>query len=185
MPVYASIETPKRRMSGSVFDAEKRGRVEIGTAALSADDHPVNSALEWKNGNGAYTASPGASSATVATCVPVRAKRPCVHRTAFGRPVEPDVKMRRNRSSSCTGASGYEAGCDATRAAYSALSIISTRSSATSVSTPSSSVRDFSSVTSSWQSVCRTSIPSWSPRYVELTPTMTAPDNAAAVSQKR
>ena len=51
--MYASIDTPKRRMSGRVFDAENRGRVAIGTAAFSADDHPVNSALEWKNGSGA------------------------------------------------------------------------------------------------------------------------------------
>ena len=85
-------------MSGSVFEAEKRGRGRDRNRGIAAPTtNPVNSALEWKNGNGAYTASPGASSATVATCVPVRAKRPCVHRTAFGRPVEPDVKMSRKQ----------------------------------------------------------------------------------------
>jgi hypothetical protein len=52
LPVYVSIVTPKRRMSGSVPDAENRARVLIATPALMADDHPVNSELEWKNGSG-------------------------------------------------------------------------------------------------------------------------------------
>ena len=78
-----------------VFDAENRARLANGTPACSALANPVNSELEWKNGSGAYTAEPGPSSATVFTCTPVRAKRPCVQRTAFGKPVEPDVKIRR------------------------------------------------------------------------------------------
>src|SRR2546423_15048530 len=102
-------------MSGSVFDAENRGRVEIGTPAVIAEDHPVNSELEWKNGNGEYTTSPAPSSVTFITWAPVRASRPCVHRTAFGSPVDPEVKISSNRSSSCTGGSGNTVVCPATR----------------------------------------------------------------------
>ena len=40
---------PKRRMSGSVPDAENRGRVAIGMPACSDDAQPVNSELEWKH----------------------------------------------------------------------------------------------------------------------------------------
>ena len=94
---------PTRRMSGIVFDAENRDRVAKGTFACSALASPVNNELEWKKGSGAYTALPGPSSATVLTCTPVRAKRPCVHRTAFGNPVDPDVKMSRYRSSGSAG----------------------------------------------------------------------------------
>ena len=31
----------------------------MGTPAVSDEDQPVNSELEWKNGSGAYTTSPG------------------------------------------------------------------------------------------------------------------------------
>jgi hypothetical protein len=38
-------------MSGRVFEAENLGLVEMGMPAERADDHPVNSELEWKNGS--------------------------------------------------------------------------------------------------------------------------------------
>jgi hypothetical protein len=44
---------PVRRMSGIVFDAEKRARLANGTSAWSALASPVNNELEWKNGSGA------------------------------------------------------------------------------------------------------------------------------------
>ena len=50
--MYVSIVAPHRRMSASVPDAENRDRVATGTPALIADDQPVNSELEWKNGSG-------------------------------------------------------------------------------------------------------------------------------------
>ena len=74
----------------------------MGTPAVSDEDQPVNSELEWKNGSGAYTTSPAANWVTVATWPPVVANRPCVHRTALGIPVEPEVKIRRKRSSGRT-----------------------------------------------------------------------------------
>jgi len=84
-----------RRMSGIVCDAENFARLPMAAPAWSALASPVNSALVWKKGNGAYTTSPGATGVMLATCMPVRASRPWVQRTAFGKPVEPDVKMRR------------------------------------------------------------------------------------------
>jgi len=60
----------------------------------------VKSELEWKNGKGEYTTSCELRLVTVATCTPVRPNRPCVQRTAFGAPVEPDVKISKKRSSS-------------------------------------------------------------------------------------
>ena len=44
---------PKWRMSGTVPDAEKRLRIEIGIPAFTADAQPVNSEAAWKNGSGA------------------------------------------------------------------------------------------------------------------------------------
>jgi hypothetical protein len=90
-----SIVAPMRSMSDTVRDAENFVRVPNGTDAWSALASPVKSELLWKNGRGAYTAAPGPSCATLATWLPVRANRPCVQRTAFGNPVEPDVKIRR------------------------------------------------------------------------------------------
>lgn len=55
----------------------------------------------------------------------------------------------------------------------------------TPVSTPSRSGVWALAVTSIWQSVCRMRRPSCSPRYVELIPTTTLPESAAAASQKR
>src|SRR5579863_9692009 len=89
-------------MSDRVPDAEKRLRMAIGTPATSDEDHPVNNELEWKNGRGAYITFPGPSWATWATWPPVVANRPCVQRTALGIPVDPDVKIKRKRSSGRT-----------------------------------------------------------------------------------
>ena len=71
--------------------------VANGTSALQrADASPVNSELEWKNGSGAYTAVArpelGDALRRARRCA---AKRPCVQRTAFGKPVDPDVKISR------------------------------------------------------------------------------------------
>ena len=82
-------------MSGIVRDAENRARLPNGTAACSALESPVNSELVWKNGSGAYDGRSRAELGDAVTCIPVRANRPCVQRTAFGNPVEPDVKIRR------------------------------------------------------------------------------------------
>src|SRR5579862_5775012 len=90
-------------MSARVFDAENRARVEMGIPAVRADAQPVKSELEWKKGSDEYTTSPSVSSETFATCAPVRPNRPCVHRTALGDPVDPDVKISRKRSSSVAG----------------------------------------------------------------------------------
>ena len=68
--------------------------------ASIADAQPVKSELEWKNGNGAYTDVAGPSSVIVRDVRAGTAWRPWVHRTAFGSPVEPEVKMSRKRSSS-------------------------------------------------------------------------------------
>ena len=50
--MYVSIVAPHRRMSTNVPDAENFARVATGIPAWIADAHPVNSELEWKNGNG-------------------------------------------------------------------------------------------------------------------------------------
>src|SRR5579862_9259895 len=117
-------------MSGRVPDAENRGRVDNGTPAVKADDHPVKSELEWKNGSAEYTTSSVPSWATFATWAPVRASRPWVQRTAFGSPVEPDVKISSRRSSSVT-AAGEAGPPEPTSDGYSGASTISTRSGGT------------------------------------------------------
>ena len=103
LPVYVSIVAPMRRMSGMVRDAENRARLPMAADACNALARPVKSALVWKNGSGAYTTDPGPSAATLATCTPVLANRPWVQRTALGKPVEPDVKISRKRSSAPAG----------------------------------------------------------------------------------
>ena len=65
-----------------------------GPTPWSALANPVKSELLWKNGSGAYTALPGPSCRRRRRG-PCDANRPCVQRTAFGKPVEPDVKIRR------------------------------------------------------------------------------------------
>ncbi len=86
---------PIRRMSGIVFDAENLLRVPNGTQPVSALASPVKRALLWNMGSGAYTALPGSRPPTAAPPRPVVANRPCVHCTAFGNPVDPDVKISR------------------------------------------------------------------------------------------
>ena len=68
---------------------------------------------------------------------------------------------------------------------YSAVSTRSTRSAGTPVSSPASRAAPSASVTSTRQSVRRTSPARASPRRVGLMPTTTAPDSAAAPSQNR
>ncbi len=63
----------------------------------------MNSALLWNMGSGAYTAWPGPRPATFAPPRPVAVYRPCVQRTALGKPVEPDVKISRKTSSCSAG----------------------------------------------------------------------------------
>ena len=84
-------------MSDIVRDAENLLRVPKGAEAFSALDSPVNSALLWNIGSGAYTALPGPSLPIDAPPAPVLAKRPCVQRTAFGkagRPGREDEQVR-------------------------------------------------------------------------------------------
>ena len=71
LPVYVSMVAPKRRMSGSVFDAENCVRVVSGMPAWSAEAQPVNSELEWKNGNGrVHDVVGGRARRSRATCAP-------------------------------------------------------------------------------------------------------------------
>src|SRR6478672_4606317 len=120
-----------RRTSGMVREAENRARLPMAADACSAADRPVNRALVWKNGNGAYTTDPGPSAATFATWTPVRANRPWVQRTAFGNPVEPDVKINRNRTSAAAGAQVRSGSTWVSASAYAAVWVRSTRPAGT------------------------------------------------------
>ena len=109
-----------------------------------------------------------------------------MQRTAFGSPVEPDVKISRNRSSSGTGRSG-NAGAWADRrvAVLGAVDDEHPVVGHAGVDAVEQRLRLRVDVTRSWQSVCRTSSPNCSPRYVLLMPTTTDPESAAAASQNR
>ena len=126
------------------------------------------------------------------------ASRPWVQRTAFGRPVVPDVKRSRKSASSGTSAApATRARADAPPSAPSGW----TRGHLVGVglgphdedprrarrrrrARPARSAPS-SSVTSSWQSVARTSAARASPRRVGLMPTIVAPASAAPHSQNR
>ena len=61
-------------------------------------------ALEWNIGMDTYTVSPVLSPNRPASIRPGMAIFPCVHRTAFGSPLVPDVKISMSRSSAAAGA---------------------------------------------------------------------------------
>ncbi len=105
--------------------------------------------------------------------------RPCVTRTAFGAPVDPDVKMSANSASGPGSSDGSSApSLVSNRRRHSSPSTVSTRSGPTARSSPSSRPTSRSSVMISWQSVWRMSRASSSPRRVGLIPTIVAPASA-------
>src|SRR5439155_10922144 len=61
-------------------------------------------ALEWNIGIDTYTVSPVPSPNRPASIRPGTAIFPCVHLTAFGSPLVPDVKISMSRSSGLAGA---------------------------------------------------------------------------------
>src|SRR5437868_13577025 len=81
-------------------DAENRSRNAIVAPDDKAGRTIAFSALPWNNGIAQYKTS---SFVDQVELVAARAARPCVIRTAFGAPVDPDVKIKTQRSSACTG----------------------------------------------------------------------------------
>ncbi len=94
----------------------------------------------------------GRAAATLATWLPVRANRPCVQRTAFGNPVEPDVKIRRKRSSSSAGGPRSRSASTAARVRVVRVSVSSTWSRSTRLGASTRRSAYTSDVTSTWQS---------------------------------
>src|SRR6476619_4835856 len=84
-----------RRTSSMNSDAENRRRnASVAPTRIAGSTHAF-STLPWNNGIAAYGVSPRPQTIDC----DARTARPCVIRTAFGAPAEPDVKMRRYRSS--------------------------------------------------------------------------------------
>ena len=114
-------------------------------------------------------------------------RRPVLQMTAFGAPVEPEVKVS---SSVVAGsfASGMSGSCscsaDATASCHCGLSMVRTRSASTPVSSPSKSAAWPESVTMRSQSTPRMSEASSAPRRVGLMPTIVAPASAPAPIRK-
>ncbi len=106
-----------------------------------------------------------------------RAARPCVMRTALGAPVEPEVKMRTNRSPGST--ARPKPAHEAPAGTGSSIHPGPTTSTGAPGSSPSSNPASPGPVTTRPQSVCRTSRASSAPRRVLLRPTTVAPASAA------
>src|SRR5262245_17618049 len=117
---------------------------------------------------------------------PAPASRPELHTTAFGALVDPDVKSSRSRVSGAGRASGAAAPAwSPSRASYAAVPTVRSESDGTPRSSPVSRAAPSPSVTTSWQSVCRTSCASSAPLRVGLMPTTAAPASAAPAIQYR
>ena len=115
------------------------------------------------------------------------ARRPVLQITAFGAPVDPEVKVSSSvvDGSLASGMSGRSTSAAASSAsAHRGPSIVRTRSASTPVSRPSSSAAWSESVTMRSQSTPRMSAASSAPRRVGLIPTIVAPASAPAPIRK-
>src|SRR5215211_264979 len=144
------------------------------------------SALPWNNGIDSYSTLSRSTSNILIVVSPAPASRPELQTTAFGALVEPDVKSSKSRESGAGSVDGNGApSYSCNRVSYAAVPTVSVASDATPRSSPASMSAPDSSVTTSWQSVWRTSCASSTPRRVGLMPTTAAPANAAPAIQYR
>src|SRR5262245_21249821 len=77
--------------------AENLRRSATATPLMIGGKKFASNALPWNSGIEQYKTSPGADA--TALCDAVRAALPCVICTAFGAPVDPDVKIKQYNES--------------------------------------------------------------------------------------